>query len=248
MASSEITPFSSIPVHPWPEDSAKINVSLPERFISAGVGGLLAVVGIARGSLGGAALAATGGFLLYRGLSGHCPGFEALGIDTAEHDANAWAVEVHTSVTVNRPRSEVYGMWQDLENLPRFMHHIESVTDLGDGRSRWKARIPTGIGTVEWEARTIEDRDSETIAWRSLPDADVDNAGVVRFQDAPGDNGTEVRAEIAYRPPAGKIGGVLASWLSPALDQMVKEDVRRFKQIVEAGEVPTTEGQTSGRA
>jgi len=238
---------SPVPVAPPAEGTSHVNVHEVERIVSAAAGGLLAAYGLTRGSLGGAALAALGSVLVYRGASGHCPGYAALGVDTAGYDANAWAVEVHASVTVNAPRQEVYARWRELERLPTFMEHVESVVDLGAGRSRWRARAPKGLGRIEWDAEIVEDRKGEALAWRSLPGADVDNAGVVRFEDAPGDRGTEVHARIAYRPPAGALGGAVARWMDPVLSQTVKEDVRRFKRLIETGEVPTIEGQSSGR-
>lgn len=241
------SPSASTPVRPPATGSARVNVGPTERLLSAGIGGLAASLGLLRGGVSGIALALTGGALVYRGVSGHCPINEAVGRDTSQVGSQARAVEVHASVTVNRPRSEVYAMWRKLENLPRFMEHIEEVTDRGAGRSHWRARVPQGIGAIEWDAELVEEREGSALAWRSLPGADIDNAGVVRFQDAPGERGTEVHAQISYRPPAGQIGSTVGRWLDPVLSQMIKEDIRRFKHVAEAGEIPTIEGQPSGR-
>jgi uncharacterized membrane protein len=228
--------------------SAHINLSRPQRLASAFVGGAVAGFATDRQPLLAAPLLALGGYLALRGYSGHCPVSEALGIDTSERGANDFAVVIETSVTVARPREEVYQMWRRLENLPRFMQHLDTVTVLGGGQSRWSARAPGGLGHVEWLAETVADEPGRELAWRSLPGADVDNAGRVRFADAPAGRGTEVRVRIEYRPPAGRAGAAAASWLDPVLEQLVREDVRRFKQVAEAGEVPTVEGQPSGRA
>ena len=145
-------------------------------------------------------------------------------------------VHVEQAVTINRPRTEVYGFWHNFENLPRFMAHLESVTVLGERQSRWKARAPAGM-TVEWEAETVEDRPNELIAWRSLPNSTVPNSGVVRFRDAPGNRGTEVLVELRYQPPGGKLAALLAKLFGEEPEQQVKGDLRRFKQVMETGEI-----------
>lgn len=145
-------------------------------------------------------------------------------------------VHVTQAITINRPRQEVYGFWHNFENLPRFMAHLESVLVLDDKRSHWKAKAPAGV-TVEWDAETIEDRPNELIAWRSLAEADIPNSGSVRFKDAPGDRGTEVLVELHYQPPGGKLGALVAKLFGEEPEQQVKGDLRRFKQVMEIGEV-----------
>jgi uncharacterized membrane protein len=145
-------------------------------------------------------------------------------------------IHVTQAITINRPRNEVYGFWQNFENLPRFMAHLESVQVLDGKRSRWKAKAPAGA-TVEWEAETIEDRPNELIAWRSLPDATVPNSGSVWFKDAPGNRGTEVLVELTYEPPGGKVGALIAKLFGEEPEQQVKGDLRRFKQVMETGEI-----------
>ena len=145
------------------------------------------------------------------------------------------AVHVTRAVTINRPREELYRFWRDFENLPRFMEHLESVRVLGPNRSHWTARAPAGT-TVEWDAEIVDERPDELIAWRSLPDADVTNAGVVRFLDAPG-GGTEVRVELRYDPPGGKIAATIAKLFGEEPSLQLSGDLRRFKQVMEVGEV-----------
>jgi len=145
-------------------------------------------------------------------------------------------VHVTQSLTINRPRNEVYGFWHNFENLPRFMAHLESVQVLDNNRSRWKAKAPAGT-TVEWEAETIEDRPNELITWRSLPDASIPNSGSVRFKDAPGNRGTEIHVELRYQPPGGKLGSLIAKLFGEEPEQQVKGDLRRFKQVMETGEI-----------
>jgi uncharacterized membrane protein len=148
----------------------------------------------------------------------------------------AGAVHVTETITIKRPRNEVYGFWHNFENLPRFMAHLESVQVLDNNRSRWKAKAPAGT-TVEWEAETIEDRPNELISWRSMPDASIPNSGSVRFKDAPGDRGTEIHVELRYDPPGGKVGALIAKLFGEEPQQQVKGDLRRFKQVMETGEI-----------
>jgi uncharacterized membrane protein len=139
-------------------------------------------------------------------------------------------------VTVNRPREQVYAFFHDFANLPSFMKHVESVEVIDQRRSHWKVRGPGGIG-FEWDAEMFEDRPNELIAWRSMPGADVQNDGRVRFVRAPGGRGTEVHAEIHYHPPAGRFGVAVAKLFGSAPGQQAKDDLRRFKQVLETGEV-----------
>ncbi|MDF1502420.1 SRPBCC family protein [Roseisolibacter sp. H3M3-2] len=145
-------------------------------------------------------------------------------------------MRVRKSVTVNRPADEVYAFWRNLENLPRFMKHLESVQVTGGGRSHWKANAPAGT-SVEWDAETTEDRPNERIAWRSVDGADVPNAGVVRFVPAAGGRGTEIHVDLRYDPPAGKLGALVAKLFGDEPGQQVDGDLRRFKQVLEVGEV-----------
>jgi uncharacterized membrane protein len=145
-------------------------------------------------------------------------------------------VHVVEAITINRPRDEVYRFWRNLENLPRFMEHLESVRVLDERRSHWKARAPVG-SSVEWDAETIEDRPNELIAWHSLPESDVPNSGSVRFRDAPGNRGTEVVVELKYQPPGGRLAVFIAKLFGEEPHQQVKGDLRRLKQVMEIGEV-----------
>jgi uncharacterized membrane protein len=180
--------------------------------------------------------------------------YQALGINTAQEPRRPNAsvaanqgVKVELSMTINKPREEIYRFWRNLENLPRFMRHLESVTVQGDKRSHWKAKAPAGV-TVEWDAEIINERPNELIAWRSLPGADVDNAGSVHFQAAPGGRGTEVQVTLKYDPPAGQAGALIAKIFGEEPSQQIEDDLRRFKQMMEAAAIPTSAGQPSGPA
>ncbi|WP_433028432.1 SRPBCC family protein [Actinomycetospora sp. CA-053990] len=151
------------------------------------------------------------------------------------------------AVTVNRSRSETYRRWRDLERLPEFMAHLRSVTIEESGRSHWEAAGPAG-STVRWDAEIVEDREGEEISWRSLEGADVENTGSVVFSDAAGGRGTEVVVDLRYRPPGGRAGAVVATMLGEEPNQQLRDDLRRFKQVVEVGEVVRSEGSPSGRS
>lgn len=159
--------------------------------------------------------------------------------------AEGGAVRVKQTAIVNRPPAEVYRYWHDFQNLPGFMHHLESVRVTGEGRSHWTAKAPAGM-TVEWDAEITEDRPDELIAWRSLAGADVDNSGSVRFEPAPGNRGTLVTVELEYDPPGGVVGAAAARLFGEEPNQQVKSDLRRFKQVLETGEVMLSDGSLYG--
>ena len=127
------------------------------------------------------------------------------------------------------------------------MEHLQAVTVSGGNRSHWVAKAPLGQ-SVEWDAEIHNERENELIAWRSLEGSQVETAGSVHFTPAQAGRGTEVRVNLKYNPPAGQIGIALAKLLGEAPDQQIRDDLRRFKQVMESGEIPTTAGQPSGRA
>jgi uncharacterized membrane protein len=235
--------------------SQRTNVGETERWVSAIGGGALAIYGLTRGSFAGVALALAGAGLLYRGTTGHCYAYQAAGIDTtgAEDDnpnvsvRGGRGVKVEKSLTINRPATELYKYWRNFENLPRFMNHLEEVRVTSDTRSHWVAKGPAG-SSVEWDAEIYNEKENEMIAWRSLEGSQVDNAGSVHFTPAPGDRGTVLRVVLKYDPPAGVVGALVARLFGESPAQQIDEDLRRFKQLMEAGEVMTTKGQSSGRA
>jgi uncharacterized membrane protein len=146
------------------------------------------------------------------------------------------SIEVTKTMTIGLGADEVYRFWRDLQNLPRFMAHLESVVVQGDRRSRWTAKGPGGK-TFSWDAEIIEDRPNELIAWRSMPGAEVPNTGTVRFLPAPGGRGTELRVDLTYDPPAGMFGATVAKLLGKEPGEQIEGDLRRFKQVMETGEV-----------
>jgi uncharacterized membrane protein len=230
---------------------SELNVAEVERWASALGGAALAVYGIKQKTVRGAVLAAGAGALIYRGATGYCPVYRATGINTADTDtrralAGPRGVHVEQAVTINRPADELYRYWRDFENLPRFMHYLVSVERLDALRSHWVARAPGGR-TVEWDAAIINDVPNELIGWRTLHDAEVISAGSVRFKPAGEGRGTEVHVHLQYDPPAGRVGAAIAWMLGHEPNQTIREDLRRFKALLEAGEAPTTDGQPRGR-
>jgi uncharacterized membrane protein len=154
------------------------------------------------------------------------------------------AIPVNKSIVVNAEPSELYEFWHDFENLPRFMRHLESVTVSGE-RSHWVAKGPAG-SSVEWDAIVTEDRPGELIAWRSLEGSQVQNSGSVRFESAPGGRGTVVHVEIDYSPPGGMVGALVAKLFGEDPDGQLQTDLRRFKQVIETGEVVVSDGTLLG--
>jgi uncharacterized membrane protein len=158
----------------------------------------------------------------------------------------AGPMQLKAATTVRRSRDELYAFWRSFERFPEFMAHLEEVSASGDARSHWKAKGPLGMA-VEWDAEITEDVPGERISWRSLEGAKVDNAGTVRFVDAPGDQGTEVHVQMRYAIPGGSVGALVAKLLGEEPALQIKDDLRRFKQIVETGEIARSDGAPEGQ-
>lgn len=224
------------------------NVTPAERLVSLGLGTCLTVYGVTGRRVSPLALLA-GGFLVYRGLAGNCPLYQALGVGTdGTRGAEAVipareGIKVEHAVTVHRPAGEAQRFWRNLSQLPRFMEHLKEVRETGAGKSRWVARGPLGM-SVEWDAELIEDR-PEVISWRSLPGSDVDTAGSVHFKAAPAGRGTEVRVSLKYDPPAGKVGAAVARLFGQTPERQIEADLARFKSLLEAGDRSFTAAPTN---
>jgi uncharacterized membrane protein len=235
-------------------EESNVNVGSTERALSTAAGLTLMALGLSRKSLPGVLIAGAGGLIAWRGVSGHCPAYAALDIDTTDRDTDGAPPEAYfrrglhfqSSFTIaNKTRHELYAYWRDLENLPRIFQHLERVQKIDERRSHWTASGPFAQ-TFEWDAEIINDEPDGLIAWRSLAGAEVDNAGSVRFVDAPGNRGTELKVTLDYIPPAGVVGKTLAMLLGQNPEHQMREDIRRFKRVMECGEAPTTEGQPRG--
>jgi len=230
------------------------NVNDPERWVSVVFGSALAGYGLKKRSIGGFVLSAIGGALVWRGATGSCPVYAGLGISSVRDDDDGRqvsvpygkGVRVEKSVTVNATPEQLYTFWRNFENLPRFMHNLESVQVHDTKRSRWVAKGPAGK-SVDWEAEIINEIPNELIGWRSIDGSEVDNAGSVHFKPATGNRGTEVKVILRYDPPAGKFGARISKLLGEDPASNVQEDLRRLKMLVETGEIATIEGQATGR-
>ena len=231
------------------------NVARPERIGSVAVGAALIAYGLKQRDARGLLAALLGGAFVQRGATGYCMVYDALGVSTGDADAvlgghrgdvtgaaatvNARkAVKVERAVTIARPRHELYTFWRDFTNLPQFMEHLESVRVDSPTRSHWTAKAPAG--SVEWEAEIVNDVPDQIIAWKSVGDPDVANAGAVNFSDAPGDRGTIVKVTLDYEPPGGKLGAFVARLFGEDPDRQVREDLRKFKQLMETGAITTS--------
>jgi len=230
---------------------------MAERWASALGGAALTAYALRQlkdRSRSGPALAAAGTALIYRGATGHYPMYAAVGINTAydiDETKHALAgprgINVEEACTIMAPPEELYNFWRNFEVLPRFMDHLVEVRRIDACRSHWVAKAPAGR-TVEWDAEIINEIPGELIAWRTLPGADVVSAGSVHFTLALRGRGTQVRVRLQYEPPARKLGATLAFLLGHDPARVIREDVRRLKQLIEAGEIPTTKGQPRGRS
>lgn len=215
------------------------NVGNMERVLSVAAGLGLAAAGLKRGRVSGLLLTAMGAGLAWRGVSGRCEMYRALGISTAEHsDAIGVPAQagyrVERTLIVNRSPAELYRFWRRFENLPQVMRHLKYVETIDHGRSHWKAEGAFGR-EVEWDAEIINEREDELIAWRSIPGGDVDTAGSIRFRPLEHSAGTEVTISMKYNPPAGKLGATVASMLGDGLEKKLDEDLARFKEVMETG-------------
>jgi uncharacterized membrane protein len=235
-----------------PVDEDSINVGRTERVVSGIAAGAVALMGLRRRRLRPFLLPLAGS-LISRAVTGRCAVNRALGRNTARARRTSpvasvprgEGIKVEKSVTVSRSVQDVYQFWRNFENLPRFMDHLESVMVIDETRSHWVAKGPAGT-KVEWDAVIHNELENELIAWRSLPGADVSNAGSVHFRESLPGGGTEVRVVLSYDPPAGKVGAAVAKLLGEEPSRQVEDDLRRFKQVMES-EVPGNSRHPAGR-
>jgi len=222
-----------------------INIDWPERVTSAALGGYLLGAGIknlTRKPVRGLIQTILGGYFLYRGSSGNCMMYSALGKEGSDaHHADS--VNIRTSMFVNKNRSEVYQFWRRLENLPRFMKHLLTVKEIDGKRSHWEATLPGSIATIKWDAEIVKEIPDQLIGWQSVPNSMIENAGKVEFRDANG--GTELDIIVSYRPPAGDLGASIAKLMNPLFRKVVTEDVKNFKVYIENTGRETYVGQSA---
>lgn len=226
------------------------NVGQGERLVSVLAGSALAVYGLERRGTAGALLALAGAALVHRGATARCPVYSALGVSTAPdaprrhphpHDEPLSrsavfratdAVKIERSIAIDRPPEALYAIWKDPENLPRFMDWLEHVEPIDARHARWTARGPAGT-RVEWVAEVINDVPNSLIAWKSVDDPDIRNAGSVHFRGADDGLATEVRIVLEWLPPGGRAGMIVARLLGSAPDRRIQQGLERFKEFAE---------------
>ncbi len=227
-----------------PSSADGVNVGTLERVASVLAGTALMTYSLRRGRRS-RLLMPLSGTLIMRGITGHCAMNGAIGRNSARREqvaspvasvAGGEGIKVERSIVIQRPAEELYPFWRDFENLPRFMEHLESVTVLTPQRSRWTARGPAG-NRVSWDAEIHHEIPDQLIAWRSVPGSGVANAGSVHFTPVRGGGSTEVRVVLSYAPPAGRLGAAVAKLLGQEPRRQVDDDLRRFKQVMESGEI-----------
>lgn len=212
----------------------RTNVSSTERWLSLLGGAALTGYAVSSGRL---IPGLFGGFLLYRGTTGHCPVSQALGVSTSDATARNSVIaaghgtRADATVVVKKPAAEVYKFWRDFENLPNVMSHLIDVDTTTDGESRWTAKGPLGL-QVQWHAKLIADEPGRLIAWKSLSGSDVDTAGSVHFKSLDWER-TEVRVELKYDPPAGKLGTAVAKLFGGDPQRQLRDDLERFREMME---------------
>ncbi|WP_066375355.1 SRPBCC family protein [Anabaena sp. CA = ATCC 33047] len=212
-----------------------------ERWASLIRDGALVLTGLKQASLRGVLTALAGGGVVAQRTTKHSTIEQvqaAIGLNKP--------IKVEKTVTIDQPAEELYRYWHNFENLPTFMKHLKYVRVYNDRRSHWIANAPLG-NSVEWDADILEDRENEFISWASVEGADVENSGFVRFKKAPGDRGTEVKVVLEYNPPGGTLAAIFAKLFGEEPEQQIGDELRRFKMLMEAGEIATTQGQPSGR-
>lgn len=233
------------------EPPSEPNVGMPERVASAVVGGTLVGYGLARRSVRGLGLAAAGGALLARGVRGRSRLFRAFGVNTAEEGANlagtgTEAMVVEQSITVDGSPEELAEYWRDPEQLSEIVGHFASVRQDETEVQHWHVEGPRGL-SASWESRLVEDRPEQLLRWTSVEGSSIPNEWSVWFKPSPAEDVTEVTLRVDFQPPGGPVGGMALERLGLVPKTLVGKALHRFKSLAETGEIPTLEGNPSGR-
>lgn len=210
--------------------SHELNVPLAERALSLFSGGLLLMRAFRPGKKIGLLQALGAGYMLYRGYTGHCPAYSAL--DKPRLANPVRNLNIRVNMIVDKPRKEVYAFWRNLENLPSFMSHLEQVTSLSEEESHWKVRVPGNMASIEWNARIVKEEPGELLAWQSLADSTIQNAGKVTFSDA-GKRATAIEVVISYIAPLGLAGNAIMQLFNHKVEKIIEADILNFKQHFE---------------
>lgn len=223
------------------------NIGPVQRGASLLAGSTLVAVGLRRRGVGGAVVALAGADLLYRGATGYCHLLGAFEIDTNRRRTaprSNW-VEIQRSITIHRPRIDVYGEWREPQNQALVWKHFAEITNATDDGAHWRVDAPLGR-SLQWETRIVEDHAAELIRWESTG-GDLPNEGTVEFRDAPGEYGTEITLRVRFDPPFGPLGDAAARVFDDAPKLVLAKALRRFKSLVEAGEVASTDRNPTAR-
>lgn len=217
------------------QPSGSKNIDEGERIVSL-IGGTWLVwkslKKIGRHPLLGLQGAAAGGLMLYRGVTGYCPVYNRLNIDTSD----TRAISITEDITVNAPRDKVYAFWRELSNLPKFMEHLNRVEEITDQVSLWSANTPGNLVNLSWKAQITREDAGEYLGWQSLEGSMIDHAGKVEFEDTLNGIGTELHIEINYFPPAGSVGHEITSLFNGVFERMIRRDILNFKTYAEAAD------------
>ncbi len=213
--------------------TGKENIDQGERIVSVLAGSWLlykSLKNMFRHPLLGLQGTAAGGLLLYRGVTGICPLYKQLDIDTTDPQA----INITEDIIVNAPKDKVYAFWRDLSNLPKFMEHLKSVEEVDSNTSAWTANTPGGLVDLKWNARITREKEGDYLGWQSITGSMIDNAGKVEFKDMLNGTGTSLHIEIDYFPPAGSVGRGVTSLFNGLFERMIRQDIQNFKAYAEA--------------
>jgi uncharacterized membrane protein len=227
------------------------NINEAERWASLIGGTSLVAYGLSKRDWKGLSLAALGGGVLWRGLSGHCSFYQALGLNSAARRFGKGTgratsvpyelgIRVDESIRINKSPADVYRFWRKLDNLPKFMDHLERVDIIDSEKSHWVAKGPVGMA-VDWYAQIINDIENALIAWRSLEGSEIANAGSVTFHPDPSGNATDVKISLQYNPPAGELGAAVAKLLGQDPKKQIRKDLQGLKELMERGTLSKSE-------
>ncbi len=239
-------PFAQLPELDELRQNLTKNVPGWERVGSIALGAGLIAFGISRRSLWGGLAGLAGAALVVRGATARCLVYQMLGVNSGDLQTERRVrghkgIRVTQTINVQREPAEVFRYWRKLENLARFMEHVESVEEIDPERSHWVVRGPLGQ-ELHWDARIVNESEGEMIGWETLPGAEVNHAGSVWFEPD-GRGGTSLKVILQYYPPAGAVGAAAAQLLGESPDQQLAEDLRRFKEIIEQKSEQSTQSQ-----
>jgi len=209
----------------------RVNVSKAERILMIAAGSYLLYRVLKKNDSKKVAEGITAGTMLFRGLSGYCPAYDAVN----KYNIKSDNITATASLTVNKPVEEVYAAWRKLENHPLFMKHLDSVTVENEYISDWKAKLPGGVGTIGWKAEILMDEPNRLLSWHSIPGSTFQNAGKVKF--AGNGSSTQLEVTISYHAPLGKPGEFIARLLNAKFAKMLEKDIHNFKEYIETASI-----------